>query len=100
MNIETLTLRGLRARPVLLPLRRPIVARIATMGQWPMILIDLSTEEGVIGRAYIEPYVPKAMKYLVAALNDLGDMLTGQRVAPVEFIALHGGPCTSWVMRG
>lgn len=85
MNIETLTLRNLSARAVLLPLKRPVVARIATMGQWPMILIDLSTEEGVIGRAYLEPYVPKAMKYLVAALNDLGDMLTGQRVAPVEF---------------
>ena len=27
----------------------------------------------------------RQMKYLVAALNDLGDMLTGQRVAPVEF---------------
>jgi mandelate racemase len=49
-----------------------------------MILIDLQTEEGV-GRAYFEPYVPKAMKYLVPALHDLGEMLTGQRVVPVEF---------------
>src|SRR6201987_1666995 len=85
MNIETLTLRSLRARPVLLPLKRPGVARIATMAMWPMILIDLQTEEGVVGRAYLEPYVPKAMKYLVPALHDLGEMLTGQRVAPVEF---------------
>jgi mandelate racemase len=85
MKIETLTLRGLRARPILLPLKRPVVARIATMSAWPMILIDLETEEGVGGRAYLEPYVPKAMKYLVLALHDLGEMLAGQRVAPVEF---------------
>ena len=52
---------------------------------WPIILIDLQTEEGVVGRAYLEPYVPKAMKYLVPALHDMGEMLTGQRVAPLEF---------------
>ncbi len=85
MKSETLTLRSLRARPVLLPLRRPVVARIATMRQWPMILIDLTTEEGVTGRAYLEPYIPKAMQYLLPALHDLGEMLAGHRVAPLEF---------------
>jgi mandelate racemase len=85
MKLETLTLRSLRARPVLLPLKRPIIARIATIAVWPLILIDLETEEGVTGRAYLEPYLPQAMKYLVPALHDLGEMLTGQRVAPAEF---------------
>src|SRR5579864_5635582 len=85
MNIERLTLRSLRARPILLPLRRPVVARIATMDVWPIILIDLQTEEGVVGRAYLEPYLPKAMKYLLPALHDLGALLKGRRIAPVEF---------------
>src|SRR5690348_1939417 len=31
--------------------------RIATLADWPLILIDLYTEEGVIGRAYLEPQV-------------------------------------------
>jgi mandelate racemase len=61
-----------------------VVARIVTIATWPMVLIDLETEEGITGRAYLEPYVPKAMAYLVAALHDLGEMLRGQRVAPVE----------------
>jgi mandelate racemase len=85
MKLEPLTLRSLRARPVLLPLRRPIVARIATIAVWPLILIDLQTEEGIVGRAYLESYLPRAMKYLVPALHDLGDMLKGKPVAPVEF---------------
>jgi mandelate racemase len=85
MDIETLTLRSLRARPVLLPMKRPVAARIARINEWPLILIDLETEEGVTGRSYLEPYVPKAMKYLVAALHDLGEMLAGHRVAPLEF---------------
>lgn len=79
-----LTLRKLTARPVLLTLERPIVARIATMTEWPIILIDIETEEGVPGRAYLEPYAPKTMKYLVPALHDLGDMLVGHPLAPSE----------------
>ncbi len=84
MEFETLTLKSIRARPVILKLERPIVARIATMSDWPLILIDLYTEEGVVGRSYLEPYVPKTMRYLVPALHDLGEALKGRRVAPVE----------------
>ena len=84
---RTLTLRGIVATPVVLPLRRPIVARIATIDEWPVILVDLHTDEGVVGRAYLEPYTPRAMKYLVAALHDLGETLKGKAVAPVELYA-------------
>src|SRR5215813_12251388 len=84
MARPSLTLRSLRTRPVVLKLKRPVVARIATIHDWPMILIDLETEEGVTGRAYLEPYVPKSMRYLVAALNDLGALLKGRRLAPLE----------------
>jgi mandelate racemase len=84
MPHPSLTLRSIRARPVVLKLKRPVVARIATITDWPLILIDLETEEGVVGRTYLEPYVPKAMKYLLPALRDLGALLKGRRVAPVE----------------
>jgi mandelate racemase len=85
MSLERLTLKGIRARPVVLTLKRPVVARIATLTDWPLILIDLYTEEGVIGRSYLEPYVPKSMRYLIPALHDLGEMLKGRRLAPIEF---------------
>jgi mandelate racemase len=84
MRSETLTLRAIEARPVVLELVRPVVARIATITDWPLILIDLHTEEGVVGRAYLEPYIVKSMKYLVPALHDLGEALKGRRVAPQE----------------
>ena len=69
---------------MVLKLKRPVVARIATLTDWPVILIDLLTEEGIVGRGYLEPYVVKSMRYLVPALLDLGDMLKGRRVAPLE----------------
>ncbi len=84
MTTPSLTVRSLRARPVVLKLKRPVVARIATLTDWPMILIDLETEEGVTGRAYLEPYVVRAMRYLVPALHDMGEMLKGRKLAPVE----------------
>jgi mandelate racemase len=84
----SLTVRSIRARPVVLKLKRPVVARIATITEWPLILIDLTTEEGIVGRSYLEPYTAKAMKYLVPALVDLGDMLKGRTLAPVELYSL------------
>jgi mandelate racemase len=85
MSFQTLTLKSIRARPVVLQLRRPVVARIATLTEWPLILVDLHTEEGVIGRSYLEPYILKSMRYLIPALDDLGEMLQGRRIAPIEF---------------
>src|SRR5215472_10683460 len=85
MSFEKLTLKSLRARPVVLTLTRPVVSRIATLANWPLILIDLYTEEGVIGRSYLEPYIARSMRYLIPALHDLGDMLKGRRLAPIEF---------------
>jgi mandelate racemase len=84
MTVENLTIAGIRARPIILKLTRPVVARIASLTDWPMILIDLYTEEGITGRSYLEPYVAKSMRYLVPALHDFGTMLKGHRVAPVE----------------
>ena len=84
MHIASLTLKGIRARPVVLRLERPIVARIATITDWPLVLIDLTTEEGIIGRSYLEPYLVKSMRYLIPALEDLGEMLKGRRVSPIE----------------
>jgi mandelate racemase len=85
MDRAPLTLRSINARPVVLKLKRPIVARIATITEWPLILIDLITEEGIVGRSYLEPYIVKSMRYLVPALQDLGEMLKSRPVAPLEF---------------
>jgi mandelate racemase len=88
IRAPALTVRSLRARPVVLKLKRPVVARIAAITEWPLILIDLDTEEGIVGRSYLEPYAVKAMKYLVPALHDLGDMLKGRALTPVELYGL------------
>jgi mandelate racemase len=84
MPRAALTVRSITARPVVLRLKRPVVARIATINQWPLVLIDLLTEEGITGRSYLEPYIVNSMRYLVPALNDLGTLLRGRQLAPLE----------------
>ena len=72
MTPETLTFHNVEVRAVVLKLKRPVVAKIATITDWPLILIDLKTEEGVVGRSYLEPYIVKSMNYLVPALRTWG----------------------------
>lgn len=83
-RFESLTFKSIRARPVVLKLERPVVARIATITDWPLILIDLYTDEGIVGRSYLEPYTTKSMKYLIPVLHDFGEMLKGHPVTPIE----------------
>jgi mandelate racemase len=84
MSHIPLTVREIAARPIVLKMKRPVVARIATITEWPIILVDLLTEEGIVGRSYLEPYIVRSMRYLVPALNDLGAVLKGRSVAPIE----------------
>ena len=70
---EKLTFRSVTARPVLVPLRRPIVSKVGLFDQWPVILIDLATEEGIVGRSYLEPYLKHSARYIVPAIHDLAD---------------------------
>jgi mandelate racemase len=80
-----LTLKSVQVRPVVVPLNRPIVSKIGSFNDWPLILIDLFTDEGIVGRSYLEPYLKQAARYLTPAIMDLAEMLRGQVVAPFEF---------------
>jgi len=82
-----LTMRGVDVRPVVVPLRRPVVSRVGSFDEWPLILIDLHTEEGITGRSYLAPYLKNAARYLVPAIRDLADARKGQPVAPMDDFA-------------
>jgi mandelate racemase len=79
-----LTLKEVRARPVVVPLKRPIVSKVGLFRDWPLILIDLHTNEGVIGRSYLEPYLKQSARYIVPAIEDLAEAAKGQPLAPFD----------------
>ena len=50
-----LVVRDVRVRAVVVPLRRPLATRVGDFSQWPLLLIDVATEEGITGRGYLAP---------------------------------------------
>ena len=83
-SLPRLTFEGLRARPVIVPMNRPIVNRVITVERWPVILIDLHTREGVVGRSYLQPYLARTMPWIIAILEDLAEQLQGQPLNPSD----------------
>ena len=79
-----LTLKRVRARPVAVPLQRPIVSRVGLFREWPLVLIDLYTNEGIVGHSYLEPYLKHSARYIVPAIQDLAELAQGQPVAPLD----------------
>ncbi len=84
MSFESLTFESVDVRPVLVPLRRPVVSRVGLFDAWPLILIDLHTVEGVTGRSYLEPYLRESIRYIVPAIRDLCRAREGSPVRPLD----------------
>jgi mandelate racemase len=79
-----LTLQSVQVRSVMLPLNRPIVSKVGVYSEWPLVLIDLYTREGVVGRSYLEPYLARSLKYIVAAVEDLAAGRQGTPIQPLN----------------
>ena len=83
MPADPLTVRGLRARAVLSPIARPLHTGAGAITKAPLVLIDLETEEGVTGCAYVFCYATFALAPVVALLDNLSELIVGERVAPL-----------------
>jgi mandelate racemase len=79
-----LTLKDVRVRPVVVPLKRPVVSKVGLFRDWPLILIDLYTNEGIVGHSYLEPYLTQATRYIIPAIHDLAEAAKDQPVAPFD----------------
>ena len=84
MTHARLTLKSVRARPVVVPLKRPVVSKVGLFREWPIILIDLYTNEGIVGHSYLEPYIKQSARYIVPLIEDLAEAAKGEPVAPFD----------------
>lgn len=82
--LQKLTFERVTVRAVSIPMRRPIVAKVGTYPEWPFILIDVKTKEGVVGRSYLEPYLKNAVRYIGPAIEDMADSFKGRQLAPLD----------------
>jgi len=79
-----LTVRAIRAVAVEVPMRHALGTSQAVVRAAPLLLVDLETEEGITGRAYLFCYMPAAAAAIAAFLADIARAVKGERVAPLD----------------
>lgn len=82
-------IRKLTARPVDVPMRRPLQTSGRKVATAPLVLVDLETAAGAVGRAYAFVYQPLALKPVVALIEGLGAALAGQALEPEAIWTRH-----------
>lgn len=82
MADEQPTIRSLRARAVDVPMRKPLTTAGGSVSSAPLVLIDLETDAGVTGSAYVFCYAGFALAPMVGLLDELGGMIAGEALAP------------------
>lgn len=77
-----LTVSDLRVRAVSAPMPRPLHTSSGTIETAPLVLVDLLTEEGITGCAYVFCYTPLALRPVAELLSNLAPVIRGDPLAP------------------
>ena len=85
--MPVLTVRAIRATPVEVPLNFVLGTSQGAVRQAPLLLIDLETEEGITGRAYLFCYLRAAAPAIVSLLGEVERVVKGETVAPADLWA-------------
>lgn len=85
-SMATLIIRDIRARAVVVPLQRPIRTASGAIESSPMLLIDVHTDQGIIGHAYLFAYTAATLKPLLSLLEQIKPQLCGQALAPFSLM--------------
>lgn len=79
-----LKIQSIAVRAVVVPMRRPLQTSIAMVGVAPLLLVDLKTSGGIVGRSYLFTMSKQHMKPVVALIDAMAEKLKGDTVAPFE----------------
>ena len=79
---SALTIRALTARAVAAPLARPLRTASGDIPVSPLLLVDVVSEGGAVGRAYVFGYTTLTLRALKAFLEDLEEVVRGRPAIP------------------
>jgi mandelate racemase len=82
-----MSLRALRARPVLVPIKRPPVSASGAIPRAALVLFDLETDEGVTGRSYVFGFAPWTLAPIAGCAQGLFEMIKGDPLVPFDLEA-------------
>src|SRR3954464_14725514 len=87
MNSTTPGIRSVTARAVDAPISRPVKNAFGVIRSAPLVLIDVETDQGIIGHSYIFAYTRLTLMPLVRLIEDIGTELVGKPIAPFDLMA-------------
>jgi mandelate racemase len=73
-------------------MRRPLRTSAASIASAPLVLIDVETEQGIVGRSYLFAYVDLALPLIRRAIADMDPLLIGSRIEPAEMLRRSAEP--------
>src|SRR5688572_24476893 len=77
-------IREIRVRAVAAPMKRPLATSTGKLTLAPLVLIDLETDTGVTGRAYLFAIGRHNLAPIAKLVEAMGEMLKGDEVAPFD----------------
>jgi len=79
-----LRIRSVKARAVAAPMRRPLATSIGKLTAAALVLIDLETDGGVVGRSYLFTVGRQNLPPVVKLVEAMAEMVKGDEVAPFD----------------
>src|SRR5262249_40285453 len=80
----TLKVESIRVRAVAVPIKRPLQPAIAAVSVAPLLLIDLQTDGGIVGRSYLFSPGRPHMAAIAELVKAMAEMVKGDAVAPFD----------------
>ena len=75
---------NIRFRPVAAPMKRPLATSVATLTASALLLIDLETDAGIIGRSYLFGMGKQNLPPMAKLVEAMAEMIKGDEVAPFD----------------
>ena len=77
-------IRSIRARPVAAPIKRPLATSVGTVSAAALMLLDLETDAGIVGRSYLFAIGKHNLAPLAKLIEAMAEMVKGDEVAPFD----------------
>jgi mandelate racemase len=82
--MKSLRIREIRVRAVAVPMKRPLQTSIALVNVAALLLLDLETDAGIVGRSYLFAVGRHNLAPLASLVEAMAGMVKGDAVAPYE----------------
>ena len=80
-------IQSIRVRAVAAPMKRPLATSTGAVSVAPLLLLDLQTDQDIVGRSYLFAIGRNGLKPIAALVEAMAEMLSGDAVVPFDIEA-------------